>query len=118
MTLPVEVEAVLDRNPDACTLTAAQRPLRLAEFDDVFRTSVLSVTRPSPGLARLKLVASPELAATVASLAVRETDCCSFFTFTLSATGGVLSLEIAAPPERAEIVEALAARADQLRAEP
>jgi hypothetical protein len=36
------------RCPDACSLPAAERPLRLAEFDDLFATEVLlAATRVS-----------------------------------------------------------------------
>jgi hypothetical protein len=69
--------------PDACTLPTADRPTRLTEFDDLFATAVRSADRTDPGRLRLELLASPEVAARAANLAVRETGCCSFFTFTL-----------------------------------
>jgi hypothetical protein len=102
--------------PDACTLPTARRPLRLAEFDDLFATSVLSVDRVEPLRVRLDLRPDPDVAAQAADLVVRETHCCSFFTFTLAATGGRLSLEIAVPAEHGEVLEAMATRAQQVAA--
>lgn len=48
------------------------------------------------------------MAARVADLLVRETDCCSFFTFTLTATDGTLLLEVAVPPAHVEVLDAIA----------
>jgi hypothetical protein len=96
---------------DACTLPTAEQPLRLAEFDDLFATAVRGVHRKDPTRVRLDLTPEPAVAARAADLAVRETRCCSFFTFTLAASGGQLSLDIAVPAERADVLAALAARA-------
>lgn len=41
-----------DRAPDACTLPTAARGLRIAELDDLFRTSAIGVTRIGPRRAR------------------------------------------------------------------
>jgi hypothetical protein len=96
---------------DACTLPSAEQPLRLAEFDELFATAVHGADRTSPTSLRLRLRAEPAVAARAADLVVRETQCCSFFTFTLTATGGQLSLEVAVAAEHADVLEALAARA-------
>jgi hypothetical protein len=56
--------------------------LRAAELDAVFADAVERGERPSPDRVALALRPSPEIAARVADLAVRETGCCSFFTFT------------------------------------
>ncbi|GLX96735.1 hypothetical protein [Herbidospora sp. NBRC 101105] len=97
--------------PSACTLPTAERPLRLAEFDGLFAEAVQSVTRPDETRLRLDLVFSPENAARTADLAARENGCCSFFTFTLTVAGGRLALEVAVPPEQAEVLDALQTRA-------
>ncbi len=102
---------------DACTLPTAQRPLRLAEFDDLFATAVTSVERTADGRLSLALAADAPVAARAADLMVREAACCAFFTFTLSATAGQLRLEVSAPPERADVLDALAVRASA-RTEP
>jgi hypothetical protein len=38
---------------------------------------------------------------------MRETGCCSFFTFTLTAAGGHLTLDIIVPPEHDAVLAAL-----------
>jgi hypothetical protein len=96
---------------ESCTLPTAEQPLRLAEFDELFATAVRGVDRTDPARVRLELRPDPAVAARAADLAVRETQCCSFFTFTLAATGGRLSLEVTAPAEYAQVIEALATRA-------
>lgn len=96
---------------EACTLPTAERPLRVAEFDALFRTAVRSVERVDPARLRLRLAPDAATAARAADLAVRETGCCSFFTFTLAMSGGQVSLEIVVPPEQVDVLDALAARA-------
>ncbi|MPZ83278.1 MAG: hypothetical protein GEV28_23945 [Actinophytocola sp.] len=95
--------------PQACTLPTAERPLRVAEFDGLFASAVRGVDRVAGGL-RLALTPTPEVAATVAGLAARETGCCSFFTFTLTATAGALELGIAVTDGHDDVLDALAAR--------
>jgi hypothetical protein len=96
---------------ESCTLPTAQQPLRLAEFGELFDTAVHRVDRTDPARVRLELRPDPAVAARAADLVVRETQCCSFFTFTLAATGGRLWLDVTAPPEYTHVIEALAARA-------
>jgi hypothetical protein len=71
--------------PGACTLPTANRPLRLAEFDDLFAAAVRRVEPVDATHARLHLTGPAGLAARVRDLAARETQCCSFFTFTTTA---------------------------------
>ena len=56
--------------PGACTLPTAERPLRLAEFDDLFATALRGQQRLSPTRLRLRLDPVAEQAAR--DLAVRE----------------------------------------------
>jgi hypothetical protein len=102
--------------PQSCTLPTAERPLRVAEFDALFTAAVRGVDRPSRTRLNLDLEASEDVAAQTAGLAVRETACCSFFTFTLTATGGGLDLGIAVPDSHVEVLDALAARVAEVRA--
>ena len=44
----------------------------------------------------------------MAGLAAAETECCSFFTFALTATGGALSLDVTVPAAHTAILDALA----------
>ncbi|ONI77963.1 hypothetical protein ALI144C_31690 [Actinosynnema sp. ALI-1.44] len=101
---------------ESCTLPTAEQPLREAEFDDLFASAVRQVEQPEPGLLRLELVPTADVAETAARLVVKETACCSFFTFTLTATGGVLTLEVAVSPAHVEVLTALAARAKSVSA--
>ena len=97
--------------PQACTLPTVEQPLRLAEFNDLFASAVRGVERVDPLRVRLDLRPEPAVAARVADLVVRESACCSFFTFTLSATGGQLTLDIAVPAGHSGVLDALAAHA-------
>lgn len=97
--------------PQACTLPAAERPLRAAEFDGLFTEAVRGIERPGPGRLRLDLEPGPQVAARAARLAAAETGCCSFFTFTLTASDGRLVLEMTVPGQYAAVLDALADRA-------
>ncbi|WP_197093419.1 hypothetical protein [Nonomuraea sp. SBT364] len=97
--------------PSACTLPTAEQPLRVAEFDALFAEAVQGVARPDRTRLRLDLVFSPGNAARAAELAARENGCCSFFTFVLTIADGSLALEVAVPPEQAEVLDALHVRA-------
>lgn len=98
--------------PVACTLPTVERPLRRREFDDLFAHHVIGVTRDAPNRIRLGLRADPAAAARAADLAVRETGCCSFFTFTLSISDGRVSLAVEATPAHQAVLAALASRAE------
>lgn len=101
---------------DACTLPTAARPLRVAEFDALFADHVLAVERDAPTQLTLLLHGGRELEARVRDLAARETGCCSFFTFTVSAWQADthrMRVEIQVPPEHADILAALATRAEE-----
>ena len=98
----------MDDAPDACTLPSAERPLRLAEFDELFATSLRSGERHSPTRLRLRLAGADDLAATVRDLTDREGECCPFFEFTLDSA---VELTIDVPPAYAGVLDALAARA-------
>lgn len=97
--------------PDACTLPTVERPLRRAEFDDLFARDVLAVVPESPQRLRLTLRPDPAVAARAAELAARETDCCSFFAFDLAIADGEVRLGIGTAPAHERILAALGARA-------
>ena len=67
--------------PDACTLPTEDQPIRVAEFEALFANEVVSATRHAP--TRLALQLRPGCAAAVRDLTERESQCCSFFTFTV-----------------------------------
>ncbi|HYN72696.1 MAG TPA: hypothetical protein VES60_09360 [Nakamurella sp.] len=97
--------------PAECTLPTADRPLRVAEFDDLFVTEVRSVTRESNVRAIFELGADPEVAATAANLTARESQCCTFWTFTLTMTGGRVTLDVSVPAGQHAVLDALVDRA-------
>ncbi|MGH3768074.1 MAG: hypothetical protein ACRDTX_23490 [Pseudonocardiaceae bacterium] len=97
--------------PAACLLPTAEQPLRVAEFDQLFSSAVLRLDRPEPCRLELELNPTTDVAASTAALAVRETGCCSFFAFTLTATDRRLELRVAVPPTHVAVLDALAARA-------
>ena len=109
--------------PDECTLPTAERPLRVAEFDDLFATALRAIERPdAAGRARLVLAGGDDLTERVQRLALAETACCSFFTFTLTslttdevgaADRTMLALDIEVPVARADVLAALIQRAEQ-----
>lgn len=97
--------------PRDCTLPAPEQPLREAEFDDLFATSLRGLGRYSPTGLWMDLDPTPEAAARAADLVMRETGCCSFFIFALVAAHGALTLDIRVPDARVDVLDALASRA-------
>ena len=95
--------------PAACTLPTAERPLREAEFDALFTTG--GVERPDPTHLRITLDPTPETAARAAALAVRETTCCSFFTFAVVASAGRVRLDVTVTDAHVDVLDALQQRA-------
>jgi hypothetical protein len=94
--------------PTSCTLPTEERPVRAEAFTALFAEAVRGTDRPDPGRLRLELDPAPEVAARAADLATRETGCCSFFTFTLAATAGTLTLDIAVDAAHTLVLDALA----------
>ena len=97
--------------PSACTLPRPERPLRVAEFDALFAAAIRRVDRPAPHRLQLTLTDAPGRRATVEELTARETACCSVFTFTLTAVGGDLVLDVEVPTPQTAVLDALADRA-------
>jgi hypothetical protein len=111
---------------DACTLPTADQPLRVAEFDDLFRTSLERVERLAAGRVRFVLSGDAGLCEWAEDLAAREASCCSFFDFEiaegrrLGASQGtgreLVEMTIAVPPGREDVLAALADRAESAAA--
>jgi hypothetical protein len=98
-----------DWAPDACTLPTTERPLRVAEFDDLF-SFVVHAERAEPQ--RLELVLRRIVEAPARDVAQRESECCSFFTFEFEHLGDdSLVMRIGVPPEHVAVLDALEARA-------
>jgi hypothetical protein len=104
---------------DACTLPTADRPLRVAESDDLFAATLRAVQRPpgSATRARLLLTGDRGLRDRVQRLADAESACCSFFTFRLTPllgdAPGTLALDIEVPAVHADVLTALVGRAER-----
>lgn len=95
--------------PTACSLATIEQPLRLAEFDNFFRTAVHQANRAAPTY--LELVIAPEREASARDLAGRESACCSFFQFTFEpARHGDLIMRIGVPDDYTDVLDALQAR--------
>ncbi|MEU4291957.1 hypothetical protein AB0E63_27335 [Kribbella sp. NPDC026596] len=95
--------------PTACTLPAAEQPLRVAEFDQLFANHLRSAARVDPHT--LDLVLTPESRPTAEALTTKETECCSFFTFDFTNTpAGNLRLRITVPPTQTAVLDALTER--------
>ncbi|WP_067499756.1 hypothetical protein [Actinoplanes sp. TFC3] len=71
--------------PGACTLPSVERPLRVAEFDELLATTLRGQQRLSPTVLSWDL--DPSYEAKARDLTARESKCCSFFTFAFAASG-------------------------------
>ncbi|MGW4248272.1 hypothetical protein [Nocardia sp. NPDC004722] len=94
--------------PDACTLPTADQPLRVAEFDRFFAEAVRGVERPDR--TRLELIIDTGAESRGRELAARETECCSFFTFSFEGTGDGSMMCIDVPAAYVEVLDALEVR--------
>ncbi len=97
--------------PAACTLPTVQQPLRVREWDELFATGTLRVDRPDPHHAVFDLHPDPKNAGRAADLAIRESQCCSLFRFSLFASGGRLVLDVSVQTAQVEILDALVGQA-------
>ena len=101
-------DAADDWFPAACTLPTAEQPLRMAEFDEFFRTAVQRATRTRTTM--LDLVISFEHAAAARDLAEGEASCCSFFRFDFEPAADGLVMRIGVPEDHVDVLDALQAR--------
>ena len=95
---------------DACTLPAAERPVRLGEFARLFVTAT-ATTRHDPIHLTVFFTQVEGLAAKVSDLAARESSCCSFFEFTVTEIASQVLLDIRVTAVHADVLEALEALA-------
>lgn len=106
--------------PRACTLPTADRPLRLAEFDDLFATAVRGVEALHPTHARLRLAGPAGLEARLRDLTARENECCCFIAFTITAQpaidGEAMVLDVEVPSAHADVLECFVQRASTISA--
>jgi len=96
--------------PEACTLPTAEQPVRLAEFDELF-TAVREIEQVSDTHARLWLAGPAGLADAARDLTARETECCSFWDFTVTAGPDAVVLDVQVPRRHSDVLAALIQRA-------
>lgn len=102
--------------PDgACTLPTAERPWRLAEFDELLASSLDGTHRLAADHLRLDLSGDPTLQERVADLAARETACCSFFDLRVDGSGSRVTLDVRVPSSRTAVLDGLHDRARAVR---
>jgi hypothetical protein len=105
MTMPLRG----DWDLPVCTLPTAERPLRLAEFDQLFATALWAQNRRSP--VSLRWLLDPAVEANARELASRETACCSFFTFTFSHEQDAFAMDVTVSTSQIQVLDHLAVRA-------
>ncbi|MEV0175902.1 hypothetical protein AB0I00_32915 [Streptomyces sp. NPDC050803] len=104
----------LDWVPSDCTLPTEERPLRIAQWDELLAGHLTALNRPAPTLLRLSLSEAAALEERVWELADRESGCCGFFTFVVTEADGAVLLDIAVDPGHEAVLQALSARAADL----
>ncbi|MFE5407054.1 hypothetical protein ACFQ9Z_38445 [Streptomyces sp. NPDC056580] len=96
--------------PQCCMLPTEERPLRVAECDALLSERLTSLSRPQPLHLRLDLEDGEGVEGRVRDLVERESGCCSFFTFTITPTVGLVGLDISVGRAHEAVLDALAAR--------
>lgn len=97
----------------ACTLPTSERPLRLAEFDDLFATALRSLVPTGSTSVRMELSGDAELAEQTGQLAESESACCSFFTFNVvPLDAGRVALDVQVPASHVDVLNGLVGRAN------
>ena len=96
--------------PIACTLSEDDQMTRGDEWRRFLDANVIEVIR-SESSARLRLLDSDAVILAAVDLSRREKECCAFFEFRLELLPDAVWLEVAAPAEAANLVDALVDRA-------
>jgi hypothetical protein len=95
--------------PEACTLPTVDQDLRLSEFDALFSTALRGRRGSRPRYLRWPFDPGVEDAAR--DLTARETQCCTFFTFSFMGGGEALLVDVTVPPAHVRVLDALASQA-------
>jgi hypothetical protein len=100
-----------DSMPGECTLPAAELPARIAEFDALFTAAVHGGERIGPQHLRVTLRGGADVEDAARELTARETQCCSFFGFTVTAPEpGLVQLDIEVPTDHVSVLDFMAQR--------
>jgi hypothetical protein len=98
---------------DFCTLPTAARPLRVAEFDDLFQDQTAAPRWIDRHRVEFTLAGGDDLYEQVSDLVARESACCSFFDFSITrpareaAQGPSLALRVGVPASRHDVLQGL-----------
>ncbi|HZG92152.1 MAG TPA: hypothetical protein VEZ42_18235 [Pseudonocardia sp.] len=88
----------------ACTLPTAERPVRVAEFTDLF-AGLRAVDRRDPRWLRLRLPGAE--AARARDLTARESRCCAFFDFRIDHDGPDVLVDVRVPDAHVDVLDGL-----------
>jgi DNA-binding transcriptional MerR regulator len=91
--------------PIACTLSLEERPARANAWSELLAHAT-ECESTATGI-RLRFAADPQLMSTVSELAIREAECCAFFSFTLTVDARGVWLAVDAPPDGRPVLDAL-----------
>ncbi len=83
--------------PIACSLSAAELPVRLAEIGALGRDSLIGF-ETGDASAELRFRTDPETRSRLARVVAAESECCAFLTMTVRQQPDAISLTIQAPP--------------------
>jgi hypothetical protein len=102
---------------DFCTLPTSAQPLRLIEFDELFRRQTDPPRRVQPHQVEFTFATAEGLYDQVSDLVARESACCSFFDFSImeqsqgAADQSRLVFRVGVPARHGAVLEALTDRA-------
>jgi thioredoxin len=96
---------------EACTLPTADQPMRLAEFEELFTSSLLGLHREESGWLRLRLNGGAAVETRTRELTAREAECCAFFEFTVGREGDQVIVDVRVPADKEVVLDGLAAQA-------
>lgn len=99
--------------PASCTLPTAEQPVRVAEFAELFASTLTDRQRVDDRNLRLILSGGETVAARVRDLVARETRCCAFFEFVVTGEGDRVLLDVAVPAVRTGVLDGLVELADR-----
>ena len=102
---------------DFCTLPTAAQPMRLLQFDELFRRQAHPPRWIGPHQVEFTFADTEGLYAEVSDLVARESECCSFFDFVLerraehAGNEDRLVLQVGVPASRDHVLRAFRERA-------
>ena len=94
--------------PIACSLSATELPVRLAQIAELGRDALVEVELGETH-ATLRFAAGPGVRERVVSVVAAEAACCSFLTMRVSDEPGAVLLDITAPDDAAPVLDELVA---------